>query len=56
MSVPQSHDQDRERHRDGVQATIEAHGGIAIDHESEAGWSEVRLNFTSAEARQLAPC
>jgi hypothetical protein len=53
-TVPQSYSQDCNRYRDGVQVTIQAHGDITIDRESEDGWSKVRFNFTSAEARQLA--
>jgi hypothetical protein len=53
-TVSQSYYSDSNRYRNGVQATVQAHGDITIDRESEAGWSKVRLNFTSAEARQLA--
>jgi hypothetical protein len=53
-TVPQSYLRDCVRYRDGVQATFQAHGDITIDTESEPGWSKVRFNFTSAEARQLA--
>jgi hypothetical protein len=53
-TVPLSYNQDCNRYRNGVQATIQARGEITIDRESEAGWSKVRFNFTPAEARQLA--
>lgn len=53
-TVPVSYSQDCNRFRNGVQATIQAHGDIVIDRESEEGWSKVRFNFTPAEARQLA--
>jgi|tagenome__1003787_1003787.scaffolds.fasta_scaffold20507020_2 hypothetical protein len=51
-TVPLSYKQDCEHHRRGVQASIQAHGDITIDRESEAGSSKVRFNFTPAEARQ----
>jgi hypothetical protein len=53
-TVSQSYYSDSNRYRNGIQATVQARGDITIDSESEAGWSKVRLNFTSAEARQLA--
>jgi hypothetical protein len=53
-TVPLSYNQDCNRYRNGVQATIQARGDIEIDRQSEDGWSKVRVNFTPAEARQLA--
>jgi hypothetical protein len=53
-TVPLPYLWDCNRYRNGIQATIQAHGDITIDSESEEGWSKVRINFTAAEARQLA--
>src|SRR4051794_22228617 len=53
-TVSQSYLRASNRYRTGVQATIQARGDFTIDRESEKGWSKVRINFTPAEARQLA--
>jgi hypothetical protein len=53
-TIPQSYLRDCNRYRNGVQATIQARGDVTVGRESEAGWSKVRINFTAAEARQLA--
>lgn len=52
-TVPQSFLRDCNRYRNGIQATIQARGDITIDSESQAGWSKVRLNFTSAEGQAV---
>ena len=40
--------------RDGVQLSAMAPGEMIIDTETQQGWSEIRFNMTSAEARSLA--
>jgi hypothetical protein len=52
--VPRSVVRESEEYRDGVQLTAQAFGEIAVDTQRQKGWSEVRFNMSSAEARSLA--